>query len=69
MNGEGLGRDCTAGAFINTVHLGNTKFIKHEIKSSPGENDAIKRRSKHETYEAAASGTQRMVFRCVIRKK
>lgn len=39
--------------FINTVHLGYTKFIKqHKIKSCTRESDAIKRCCKHGVYEA-----------------
>lgn len=35
---------------------------KCEIKSSPGENDAVKRRSKYKMCEAAAGITQHVVI-------
>lgn len=49
---------CTTVDVINAVHLGYTRLIKqHEIKSSTGENDAIKRRGNREMREAAAGVT------------
>lgn len=52
--------------FINTVHLGYTKLIKHKIKSTTRENDAIKRHGKHKVYNAAARITWYTVLQQTI---
>lgn len=52
---EGQGRYVD---FINSIHLGYTEAIKQpEIKSNTRGDDAIKRCSKHEMSETAASLT------------
>lgn len=49
--------------FINSIHFGYTKFIRHhKIESNTRENCTIERFSKHEMCDAALSLIQHTVL-------